>query len=85
MPVKSWAYQRLSDPPQEAGVLPGTAVLFMSVNALTELDAANRDMRVGRRLRDLETQKMWLLIQKTLDKSLLWNAASSIYEMKGFP
>ena len=85
VPVKSWAYQRPSDPPQEAGVLPGTAVLFMSVNALTGLDAANRDMRVGRRLRGLETQKMWLLIQKTLDKSLLWNAASSIYEMKGFP
>ena len=57
----------------------------MSVNALTGLDAANRDMRVGRRLMDLETQKMWLLIQKTLDKSLLWNAVSSIYEMKGFP
>ena len=63
MRVKSWAYQRPSDPPQEAGVLPGTAVLFMSVNALTGLAAANRDMRVGRRLRDLETQKMWLLVQ----------------------
>lgn len=58
-------------------MLPGTAVLFMSVNALTGLAAANRDMRVGRRLRDLETQKMWLLIQKMLDKSLLWNAMAS--------
>ena len=85
MPVKSWAYQRPSDPPEEAGVVPGTPVFFMSVNGLTRVDAANRDMGVGRRFRDLETQKIWLLIQKTLDKSLLWNAVSFIYEMKGFP
>ena len=33
----------------------------------------------------IKFSSLWLLIQKTLDKSLLWNAASSIYEMKGFP
>lgn len=59
-------YQRPSDHDEEAAMVPGAPVLFTNANGLTRVDAANSDVGVGRRFRDLETQKMWLLIQKAI-------------------
>lgn len=40
--------------------------LFVSVKGSTRVGAASRDIGVGRRFRDLETQKTWLLSLKTI-------------------
>lgn len=40
--------------------------LFVSVKGSTRVGGASRDIGVGRRFRDLETQKTWLLSLKTI-------------------
>lgn len=59
----------------------------MSGKGVTGMGAANRDIRVGRRFKDVDSEDVASHPKNyftSLDTSLLWDALSFIYEMKGF-